>query len=142
MQNNARRAMAAGSAASPYTITSFAVPNFSSDDGSTYATINNNTPVSVVGPTQNADLSFTFSPSVGWFGELAINDGSGVIWEGDFDSYNASPQGVLGGWTIQLFISYVGASTLPQAATVTVRNVSDGNVIVDTFTVTFNPEPV
>lgn len=59
----------------------------------------------------------------------------------DISGFNAAtlPSSKFG---IAFNITRFGAGALPQTTTITLRNVSDGNVIVGSFTVAYNPEPV
>lgn len=132
-------AMPAGSA--NYSITGLSFPDFSVADGTTFAAINGGLPVTVVGPTAPALLNFAISPSGTWAGYVSLSDGTAIFYETNFNDYNAAPVGVLDGYGVYLFVEYSGIALLPQTATVTIRNASDGNVVLDTFTVTFNPEP-
>lgn len=142
MQNNARRAMAAGSAGPTLTANGwpadFAVTGYSNEtwpklriDG---ATSPQSLAISVTLPSLNDSLDIY---------TLAIDDGTtdtGSWYSiGDFNS--ASGQAASDPMYMAILADYNGTEILPRTITLTVSHV-EANAVIGTFTFTFNPEPV
>lgn len=138
LNSNARRAMAAAAGGSH--ITQIATANLSTDTAAYVEALGG----FIEGSTTPNVLQVSASTTLGWSFELGLfnADDSEVAYHYSLASWNGSNVAAEAGQHLYVNAAYVGAGTLPQSTTVTIRNASFGNEVVWIINATINPEPV
>lgn len=141
--NNMRRAQAAASAGT-YAVNSISFSNLTDQYGNydfesdQYAVEGNTLPVQLaVSYTNQIEVEIGYIRVVRWVSNAWDYDNAEYL---SVAAFNAKTHAV-GKFGITFGITRFGIQSLPQSTTITVRNTSDNNAIVGSFTATWNPEP-
>ena len=143
IQNNSRRAMAAGSAAS--SLTAVGWPAGYSVDGTSFIDdippfqmrVNGGNPGHLTCSVTLADINDSADVYI-YVHDAA--DGTGTNWGmGDISAFNATTDNLPANpcW-LALMVDYTGSNILPRTITV---NFYDGATLLDSVNITFNPPP-
>lgn len=143
MQNNSRRAMAAGSAWGPGHIEMLGWSNVSTDEGPIINQPPDTTFQLVVGNATASELSFGGDiNAVGWFFEISVQKPlGGTTYFVELKDYASSPILIAAGDGILIYHEYFGVDLLPQSKSIIVYNETTGGDMLASYTVTFNPAP-